>query len=143
MLNQICQAFAKIHTLTVTDCEQAFDCKLQRDVDHARRYWGACPDLHIESLDIRIGKSGGIVVATFEAGFRASLAEELNLLGEPEEVDIVSPGIRPTSAPKWQRKWSVGQSLFGTKVYFGIEEIEGCEYLITASRKFDMAQSES
>ncbi|MFX0203005.1 MAG: hypothetical protein ACFFCW_43430 [Candidatus Hodarchaeota archaeon] len=140
MLNQVSQALAGIRILTVAECERALNCELRRDDVNSHKYWGTCPDLNIEMLDVRIGKTGGIIVATFNAGIQAILAEEVHSLGEPEDFDIVSPPVHPAPSPGWQRKWNVGYTLFGAKIYFGMEEVDGCEFLIYASRKFDRDQ---
>lgn len=137
MLNKVSEALASIHQLTVTECEQAFSCDLREGDAPSGRYWGTCPELNIEVLDVRIGERGGIVVASFEAGVQISLANEMAQFSEPVEMDIVSPPVQAESALSWQRKWRVGYLLFGAKIHFGMEVIDGQEFLIYASRTFD------
>ncbi|MDY6790213.1 MAG: hypothetical protein SWH54_02985 [Thermodesulfobacteriota bacterium] len=140
MLNLVSQALTRIRRLTVTECENAFNCALRREDVNPYKYWGTCPDLNIETIEVRIGQTGGIIVVTFEAGVQTTLAEEVHSLGEPEEFDIVSPPPHPAPAPEWQRKWSVGYTLFGAKIYFGLAEVDDRELLTHMSRHFDRHQ---
>jgi hypothetical protein len=81
------------------------------------------------------------IVATFAADLQAILAKDIRSLGEPEDFDIISPPPYPALAPVWQRKWSLGYTMFGARIYFGLEEVNGRELLIYASRKFVGDQS--
>ena len=138
MLDNICQALASIQTLTVTNCELAFNCELHRDDNDLRRHWGTSPEIGIEKIDVRIGETGGIVLAMFDLELQADLVKELHALGQPEDLDIVSPPVATGQTVQWQRKWSVGYTLFGVKIYFGLEEANGRERLINASRNFTL-----
>lgn len=140
ILEVVSQALAGIQSLTITECERAFDCKLRPDDANPRQYWGTCPDPHIDLLDVRIGETGGIIVVRFDEGVQPVLAEELRSLGPPEDIDIVSPPMSPASAPDWTRKWSVAHTIGGAKIWFGMEEIEGNDLLVSASRSFTFTQ---
>lgn len=141
ILEEVSQALAGIQSLTLAECERAFDCKFRPDNASPRQYWGTCPDPNIDLLDVRIGETGGIIVVRFDEGVRPSLAEELRSLGLPEDIDIVSPPISPAPAPDWTRKWSVAHTIGGAKIWFGVEEIDGSERLVSASRSFTMTQA--
>lgn len=139
ILEVVSQALAGIQSLTIAECEQAFDCKFRLDDATPRQYWGTCPDPNIDLLDLRIGETGGIVVVRFAEGVRPILAEELRSLGPPEDMDVVSPPMSPASSPAWTRKWSVAHTIGGAKIWFGMEEIGGREVLVSASRSFTFA----
>lgn len=140
ILEVVSQALAGIQSLTVAECERAFDCKLRPDDANPRQYWGTCPDPHIDLLDVRIGETGGIIVVRFDEGVQPVLAEELRSLGPPEDIDIVSPPMSPASAPDWTRKWNIAHTIGGAKIWFGMEEIEGNDLLVSASRSFTFTQ---
>lgn len=140
-LEKVSQALAGIQSLTLAECERAFGCKLRPDDASPRQYWGTCPDPKIDLLDVRIGETGGIIVVRFDEGVQPILAEELRLLGPPEDMDVVSPPMSPVSPTSWTRKWSVAHTIGGAKIWFGMEEIEGREVLVSASRSFTFAQS--
>ena len=135
------QALAGIQHLTVAECERAFKCKLGLDQANPRQYWGACAELNIDVLDVRIGQTGGIVVTQFDESVQPALAEAVRSLGVPEDIDIVSPPLSPAASPAWSRKWSQAYTIDGAKIWFGLEEIEGCSRLIFASRSFTIKPS--
>jgi hypothetical protein len=135
-LTKVSQALAGIQSLTVAECERAFGCKFLPDDANPRQYWGTCPDPNIDLLDVRIGETGGIIVVQFAEGVRPILAEELRSWGAPDDIDIVSPPISPASAPAWTRKLSVAYTIGGAKIWFSMEEIDGSERLVSASRSF-------
>ena len=141
ILEKVSQALAGIQSLTLAECERAFACEFRLDDANPEQYWSKCPDPNIDLLDVRIGKTGGIVVARFDEGVQPILAEELRSLGAPEDIDILSPPASPASSPPWSRKWSVAHTIAGTKIWFGMEEIDGSERLVSASRAFAITQS--
>lgn len=138
ILTKAGQALASIQRLTVVECERAFKCELRLDQANPRQYWGTCPDLNIDLLDVRLGQTGGIVVARFEESVQLALAEAVRSLGAPEDIDIVSPPLNPASAPTWSRKWSEAYTIAGAKIWFGLEEIDGSSRLVFASRSTDL-----
>jgi hypothetical protein len=140
-LEKVSQVLAGIQNLTTAECERAFGCELRPDDAKPQQYWGTSPNPNINLLDVRIGKTGGIVVLRFAEGVQPILAEELPSLGPPEDIDIVSPPMSPASPPAWTRKWSVAHTIGGAKIWFGMEEIEGNDLLISASRSFTFTQS--
>jgi hypothetical protein len=109
---------------------------LQPDPAKARQYWGNCPALNIEVLDVRLRQRGGIVVVIFAERVQLRLAEAVGSLGAPEDMDLVSPPPHPASAPAWSHKWSVAHTLGGTKIWFGLEDVAGDKRLVSASRTF-------
>lgn len=121
------------------ECERAFNCQLHPEEGKAGKYWGSCPELKIDVLDVRIGDTGGIVVANFYKSVQLSLAEEIHSLGAPEEFNIVSPPMEPAASPTWSRKWSVAHTFAGTKIWYGMEEVEGSTRLVYVSCKFTFA----
>ena len=136
LLEKVGQVLAGMHSLTVAECERAFNCQLQPDPANPRQYWGSCPALNIEVLDVRLGQRGGIVVARFAESVQVRLAEAVGSLGAPEAMDLVSPPPHPASAPAWSRKWRVAHTLGGAKIWFGLEEVAGDKRLVSASRTF-------
>ena len=97
-------ALANVQDLSVAECERAFNCELRPDEEKTGQYWGSSPDLSIDVLDVRIGATGGVIVANFYKSVQLNLAEEIHLLGAPEEFSIVSPPMEPASSPPWSRK---------------------------------------
>ena len=77
----------------------------------------------------------------FDVGVQPILAEEVRSLGEPEDIDILSPPVSPVSPPAWSRKWSVAHTIAGAKIWFGLEEIDSSELLVSTSRLFTTPQS--
>ncbi len=72
----------------------------------------------------------------FDEDVQSALAEEVHLLGEPEHINVVSPPMSPAPPPTWSRKWSVAHTIGAAKIWFGLEEIDGRELLVSASRPF-------
>jgi hypothetical protein len=136
IIESVSQALAGLKNLSVDECEREFNCKLILDDVNPGQYRGSSTDLNIDLLDVRIGETGGVVVANFKEGVQQILAEEVEFLSPPEDFDIVSPPISPASPPAWSRKWSVAHTVAGAKIWFGFEEIDGRKLLISASRSF-------
>jgi hypothetical protein len=136
IIESVAQALAGLKNLSIDECEREFNCKLILDDVNPRQYRGFSTDLNIDFLAVRIGETGGVVVANFKKGVQQVLAEEVEFLGRPEDFDIVSPPIRPVSPPAWSRKWSVAHAVAGAKIWFGFEEIDGRKLLLSASRSF-------
>lgn len=141
ILEKAGQALAGIQSLTVAECERVFKCELRLDQANPRQYWGTCLDLNIEVLDVRLGQTGGIVVARFDESMQPALAEAVRSLGVPEDIDIVSPPLSPASASAWSRKWSEAYMIAGAKIWFGLEEIDGSSRLAFVSRSFTTSQT--
>jgi hypothetical protein len=142
ILESVGEALANIQELSVAECERAFNCQLSREegkAGQAGQFWGSCPDLSIDVLDVRIGETGGVVVANFYKSVQLSLAEEIRSLGEPEAFSIVSPPMSPAASPQWSRKWSVAHTFTGVQIWYGMEEIEASKRMVFASRLFTYA----
>lgn len=103
------------------------------------KYLGTCPNLSIEVLEVRIGKTGGIIVAELDERVQESLGEEVDLLGKPADFDMVPPPIYGSGTPDWTRKWSYGYIIDGVRIGYSFEEIEGSERLISVARNFKFA----
>ena len=130
------RSLAGLECLSITECERRFNCRFTPDDSRPGQYWGTSSDPSIDLLDVRIGEQGGIVVVEFSDEVQLDLAAEVETLGPPEDLDVVSPPPSPASSPPWSRKWSVVHTIAGARISFGFEEVDGKTRLVSASRSF-------
>jgi hypothetical protein len=165
-LEKIAKALASIQNPTVAEYKRAFNYEFKPEESDSKPHWGASYDPYIDSIYIRSGAMDRSIVVNFKKDKQKVLAEEVKTLGPVEDFDIVSPPVfsplppaksfmgsivRTTagflkaafrSTPKsWSRKWSAAYNIADAKIWFGFEEINGSERLISASRSFKTNQS--
>lgn len=126
--------------LSVSQCAKSLGCRLQQAGDG--RYRADNPDQPFASVEVRTAGNAGIVLLRLD--LEADLlgyAQEVGRLGEPQEIDIVSPPIldpeRPQAGPNWDYRYAVRHSFHDRPVWFGIEKTEGRERLVSVSIHFD------
>jgi len=136
MLRRIGEALAGIQSLTVAECERAFNCKLSlKDKRPRPKYWGTCPELSIELLEMRFWRTGGIVDAYLDKRVQEGLMEELQTLGKRIDSEFPSPGFTPT--PSSDEIWSYAYDIAGAKIWYRMARIDGIEYLESVFRTFE------
>jgi hypothetical protein len=144
MLKQIGEALAGMQTLTVTECERAFNCVLCLNEKRLRTkyrsdYWGTCPDMSIKLLDVRFWRKGGIVVAKIDERVQESLVEQRKTLGKPDGYDAPLVSFSsPTPAPDWTQPMIYSYIIDGAKISVHVDEMmsDGSKRLVSVSRKF-------
>ena len=69
------------------------------------------------------------------------LIVEMNGRGQPDEIDLVSPPIqdldRPNIRPDWDRKYALCHRIGGRAVWYGLEEKNNMEHLVSISIHFN------
>lgn len=138
--HSIVSGLAGMPELTAEACARILGCELQEA--GSRRYRARDVVPPFGSVDVRIAENAGLVVLDLDpASDQAGFAAELAKLGEPEDIDQVSPPVfdpaRPDARPAWDRKYSFMHTLCDRPVWYGIEERDGEERLVSISIHYD------
>jgi len=140
LLQSLTHQLAAIDAASVEACARALGCSLQPDARRPQQHWGSGLSEGIESIDVRIGDRGGVVVVRLaQTADRERAAAWAEGLGPPVNMHIVSPPIHTPCGgrPPWDRAWSVTHTIDGQPLHFSLEQHGQRRLLVSISHTFD------
>jgi hypothetical protein len=131
---------AEMADLEIEGCEKILVCRFEKT--GKQTYTADFSEGKFVAVSIRFGDTVGIINLKMDPGSDLTgCAREVEELGEPESIDIVSPPAQDPSRletrPRWERKYSILYQIAGRPVWFGIEEAEGQKHLVSVSIHYE------
>ncbi|MEM1057345.1 MAG: hypothetical protein AAGI52_17650 [Bacteroidota bacterium] len=133
-LRTIATRLSSLPGLDPEACGEAFGCAMDDLGGVPHRYLATNPGHGLAQLELRVGTTGGIVVATVAPEQQEAWARESARLGRLVGVDVVSPPVPAASdgLPRWTERREIG----GVVLKFGFEGERERPRLVPVSRSW-------
>jgi hypothetical protein len=135
-LLQTVKTLSRLKKLSEENVGKTVGATLKQASDHPQWtiYEAKVPRGALASVEVRIKKDGreGLIILTVgKQADRVALAQAADGLGEPDRLDVVSPGLG--SKPDWERKYSHSYKIEGQNVGLDFEDHMGRTELVSVA----------